>query len=122
MSKQTLNLNFQDPSGQPIDGGYVVFRLSVDISAAASTGPQVVAGRVTSATLDNNGSCTVSLWPNDVMFPSGSDYFVEAFTAKGLPVWQGELTVTSIDYLLQEDGISTFLLETSNVDSILLEN
>ncbi len=92
-SKQSVSLTFQDPSGTPLALGSVTFRLQVDISTFANSGPQVSAGRVVTAALDSSGSCTVLLWPNNLLAPA-SIYFVTAYTAQGQPVWRGELTVT----------------------------
>ncbi len=123
-SKQTVVLGFQDSLGNPLTGGTVTFDLNVDISTATALGPQINARQTASAICDSNGVITVKLWPNDVLVPSGSVYFVQAYTSLGQPVWRGELKVASsgvTDYLLQEDGISVFLLETSLVDAIILE-
>ena len=92
-SKQSITLTFQDPSGQPIALGLATFRLQADISTSATSGPQVSAGRLVTAALDSSGSCTVLLWPNNLLAPA-SIYFVMAYTAQGQPVWRGELTVT----------------------------
>lgn len=121
MSQTAVFLTFQDPAGNPLAGGSVVFRLSVDISTATNGGPQIAAGRDVKADLDSNGSCIVLLWPNDNLFPSGSVYFTTAYTAQGQPAWQDELTIaTSTDaFLLQEDG-SLFLLE-DGTGALLLE-
>jgi hypothetical protein len=92
-TKQSVTVTFQDPSGNPLSLGTVTFRLQVDISTHTSGGPQVAAGRIVSASLDSSGSCTVLLWPNNLLAPA-SIYFVTAYTAEGQPVWQGEMTVT----------------------------
>ena len=92
-TKQSVTLTFQDPSGQPLALGSVTFRLQVDISTFADNGPQISAGRLTTATLDSSGSCTVLLWPNNLLAPA-SIYFLTAYTAEGQPAWRGELTVT----------------------------
>lgn len=120
-TQQLVVLNFQDASGNPLAVGYVLFRLSVDISAAQATGPQIVAGRVVKAMLDSTGTCNVFLWPNADLLPAGSVYFVEAYTAHGQLAWQGELTVNDVSYILQEDGVSLFLLEGSTIDGIIQE-
>ncbi len=91
---QSVTLTFQDPGGNPIAGGKVTFRLSYDISNATAGGVQVSAGIVTSATLDNSGSCTVTLYRTDTLFPSGAIYFVEAYTAAGQSVYSHQMTVT----------------------------
>lgn len=93
-SKQSVTLVFQDPAGNPLAGGSVTFMLNVDISTAASSGPQVAAQSTVTATLDGSGSCTVDLWPNNVLSPAGSVYFVNAYAADGQPAWSGQMTVT----------------------------
>ena len=92
-SKVPVTVTFQDPSGTPIADGSVTFSLNIDISAAASDGPQIAAGRIVTATLDSSGSATVDLWPNDLI-STGSVYFVEAFSAQGEPAWNGQMTVS----------------------------
>lgn len=111
-------LTFQDPSGTPLAGGYVTFQLQFDISTGSAAGPQIAAGRMTQATLDTNGSCTVTLAPNATYLPTGSVYFVKAYTAAGQPAWSGEITVAAPSYLLLENG-GRILLE--NGGGILLE-
>lgn len=118
---QTVVLAFQDAAGNPLANGYVLFRLSVDISFAQDTGPQVAAGRVTRLNLDSNGMGNAQLWPNTQLVPAGSVYFTTAYTAQGQIAWQGELTVGPVNFLLQEDGIDVFLLEDSLTDAIILE-
>lgn len=93
-TKQSVTLTFLDPSNTPLAGGSVVFRLNYDISVMTSGGPQVSAKRAVTVTLDDSGSCTVPLWPNNILFPANSIYFVTAYTAQGQPAWSGELTVT----------------------------
>lgn len=92
VTKQSVTLVFQDPSGAPIANGSVTFRLQQDISTATSGGPQVSAGLFLTATLDSSGSVTVLLWPTSMMQPSAI-YFVAAYTASGKPAWQGTLVV-----------------------------
>jgi hypothetical protein len=121
-SKVPVPLNFQDAAGNPLANGTVTFRLSMDISAGLASGPQVSAGIVTTLTLDANGSGTALLYPNDTMVPAGTIYFVSAYTFQGQLAWQGQITVATTDYLLQEDGSSLFLLESSPIDAILLES
>lgn len=93
-AQQPYIFTFQDPAGNPLAGGRVEFRLNVDISTAASSGSQICAGRTATATLDSNGSCTVSLWPNGTLLPSGSVYVVTAYTALGQLAWSGQMTLT----------------------------
>jgi hypothetical protein len=93
-SQQSVSLTFQDPSGSPLVGGSVHFELSVDLSTALALGPQITAQRVVEVTLDDTGSCTVLLWPNNLLVPANSVYFVNAYTAEGQPAWSGQMTVT----------------------------
>jgi hypothetical protein len=86
-------LTFFDPAGNPLAGGSVRITLSADISTATSGGPQVTAQRTVVATLDDNGIVIVNLWPNSTLSPTGTVYFVQAFTAEGQPAWDGQLTV-----------------------------
>lgn len=93
VTKQSVTLNFLDPSGAPLASGSVIIRLQQDISSAASGGPQVVAGRPVKATLNSSGTVTVLLWPTTGMSPAAV-YFVRAFTALGQPAWSGTMTVS----------------------------
>ena len=65
-SRQVVGGNWQDALANPISGGSITFQLNTDGQAGTT---QVMAGRVTSATLDSNGSVAASpiinLWPND---------------------------------------------------------
>lgn len=103
--KQNYTLTFQDPSGQPLAGGSVTLRLNVDASTNGASGPQITAGRLVSAVLDDTGSAIVTIWPNDQLFPTDTIYFVTAYTALGEPVWRGQLsfTTTGTGFLLQEN-------------------
>jgi hypothetical protein len=125
-SQQVVIVTFQDPSGQPLAGGEVTFQLSVDISTSLAGGPQVSAGRLTRATLDSTGSAIVQLWPNDILSPAGSVYFVQAYTVLGEYAWSGQLIVLSsgsgVDFLLQETGAPNLFLLEDTVGAILLEN
>jgi len=94
-TQQSVTLSFFDPAGNPLAGGSVRLTLNIDISTAVVNGPQIAAQRTTETTLDDEGSGTVDLWPNDVLFPAGSVYFVEAYSAEGQPAWSGQMTVTS---------------------------
>lgn len=92
MAKVSFTLVFQDPSGQPLAGGSVTLRLNTDASVSNS---QIVAGRLVIATLDTNGSATVTIWPNDQLDPAGTVYFVDAYCANGQPAWRGQMTFTT---------------------------
>lgn len=90
--RQSVSFTFFDPSGAPLAGGKVTARLSTDLSASVVSGPQVAATEV-SAVLDSGGSATLSLWPNRLLLPADSVYFINAFSAQGQPVWSGQTTV-----------------------------
>jgi hypothetical protein len=92
---------FQDPAGNPLAGGTATFRLSTD---AMSPSGQISAGRVVTATLDENGTATVSLWNNTLLNPPNTVYFVEAFTAEGQPAWSGEITIDTVSVVTQTNG------------------
>jgi hypothetical protein len=92
--KQSVVLNYQDPAGNPLADGKVHIMLSVDLSVVEDSGPQISAQRVVIVALDSLGSCTVLLWPNNLLSPAGSVYFVTAYSADGQPAWSGQMTVT----------------------------
>jgi hypothetical protein len=94
MSQQSVTLVFQAPSGAPLAGGQVQIHLGQDASLGTSGGPSVNT-RTVLTTLDGSGSCTVLLWPNDALYPAGTVYFVNAYTASGQLVWSGQMTVDS---------------------------
>jgi hypothetical protein len=117
---QTVVISFQDPAGNPLANGYVKLRLQQDISAAFTGGPQIAAGRTVTIQLDENGIGVVKLWQTTNLFPTTS-FFAEAYTAKGQPCWQGNITVgVGASYILLEDG-SLILLETGGPNGILTE-
>jgi hypothetical protein len=93
--QQEVVFNVQDPSGQPIAFGELVIKLSMDISTVGIGGQQIVAGRTVRVQLDVNGSATVLLWPNDVLYPLGSTYLIRVYTAQGQPCYSEQLVVTS---------------------------
>ncbi len=80
---------FQDNEGNPLVNGYLLFQLNHD--ETVNTNTQVCAGRIIKIPLDSSGNVVVSpsysLWPNDVILPAGSFYFVSAYTASGQLVW-----------------------------------
>ena len=94
-TQQSVTLVFQDAAANPLAGGLVRLTLNVDISIAVSSGPQIAAQRTVDGTLDDSGSVTLNLWPNDVLFPANSVYFVQAYTSTGQPAWDGQMTVSS---------------------------
>jgi len=120
-TRYPFNFTFQKASGEPLAGGRMDLRISQD--ARDSTDDiQVCAGKIVSTALDGNGSCTVFLYPNDRLSPSTTVYMVKAYSSIGQLVWQGEYSLTSANsfFLLQEDGVSLFLLEDGS-GAILLE-
>lgn len=92
--RQIVGGNFQDSSGNPLNGGSVTFRLSTD---AVATSTQIAASILTSAVLDANGniSGTVFIWPNDQLNPATTVYRITAYSAKGQQVWQSENVIPS---------------------------
>jgi hypothetical protein len=92
--RQIVGGNFQDPEGNPLNGGSVTFRLTTD---AVATGTQVTAAILTKATLDTSGNIvgTVKLWPNDQLNPSDTIYRIKAYVASGLRVWETEAAIPS---------------------------
>lgn len=121
MALTTVSFTFQDPSGAPLAGGRVELHLNYDISTSTSGGVQVVGGRTITETLDNNGSASPLVWPNDQLFPANSVYFVTAYSSVGQPVWSGEVTVSGEGDLLLETG-DPILLEVGGTSFIELES
>lgn len=93
-SKVSVTLVFQSPSGAPLANGQVQIKLNQDASLGTSGGPSVSTKTILAA-LDSSGSVTLSLWPNDLLLPIGSIYFVNAFSAIGEPAWSGQMTFHS---------------------------
>jgi hypothetical protein len=112
---------FQAPSGAPLALGSVRFRLNTDASTATAGGVQIAAQRIVTAALDSSGEATVSLWANTDLSPAGTVYVIQAFTAEGELVWQGEATLTPQNFIMQEDTTSFILLEGSVTDALLQE-
>ena len=94
MAQQSVTFTFQDAGGNPLAGGEVQIHLNQDASLGISGGPSV-STRTIHVTLDGSGSATVLLWPNDLLLPAGSVYFVNAFSALGEPAWDGQISVHS---------------------------
>jgi hypothetical protein len=88
--------NFQDAAGNPLAFGYVTFRLNTDAMAGDC---QLSAGRVVTFPLDADGNLSGEIWPNDLMIPSNTVYFAIAYTAKGQPVWEQQLYITSLSWV-----------------------
>lgn len=95
MPQVSITLTFQDPAGNPLALGQVQVRLTQDASLGVSSGPSVVCRRTILLALDGSGSVTFLIWPNDILLPTGSAYFVNAFSALGQPSWSGQMTVDS---------------------------
>lgn len=113
-------MHFELPDGTPIANGTFVARLSTD--AVTSSGQQISAGRVVKLPLDVNGDVVLTLFPNADLTPSDTIYFAKVYDSRGALVWQQEivLSLSGIDYLLQSDDVSHFLLAGSLTDAILL--
>jgi hypothetical protein len=80
---------FQDVAGNPLANGFLLMRLSQDGQVNTST--EVCAGWVFKVLLDASGNVSSSppqsVWPNDVISPSGTFYNVSAYSAEGQLVW-----------------------------------
>jgi hypothetical protein len=80
---------FQDNEGNPLANGYLLLELSQDCTVNTTT--QVCSNCIIKVPLDVNGNVVVSpvysLWPNDVLTPSGTFYFISAYTVNGELVW-----------------------------------
>jgi hypothetical protein len=96
MAQVSITLNFQSAAGNPLAGGRVQIRLTQDASLGVPGGPSVSCLRTTILTLSGTGSVTFSIWPNDVFLPTGSAYFVTAYSAAGQVSWVGQMTVDSL--------------------------
>lgn len=123
MAVQFTVFTFQDATGAPLAGGRMTIRLNTDASTDSALGPQVVAGRLSAVTLDNTGSCSIPLWPNDQLSPPNTVYLVKAYTVLGQLAWSGPVIVVTggpDNFILQESGFN-FILEDGTGD-IALEN
>lgn len=80
---------FQDALGNPLANGYMLFELSQDAQVNGTT--QIAAGFVVKVPLDGSGniitSTAQSVWPNDVLSPTGTFYNVSVYSALGQLVW-----------------------------------
>ncbi len=104
MSKrQVINGGFQDALGNPLDSGYLTFRLNTDASTGTN---QVSAGIIVRVELDASGNVrdSVSFWPNDQLSPSGTVYILAAYTSRGQLAWREQFSLPS--------GMSSFDLNT----------
>jgi hypothetical protein len=81
--------SFQDNEGNPLANGYLLLELSQDCIVNTTT--LVCSNFTVKVPLDVNGnvvtSPSYSVWPNDVLTPSGTFYFISAYTANGELVW-----------------------------------
>jgi hypothetical protein len=81
--------SFQDNEGNPLANGYLLLELSQDCIVNTTT--RVCSNFTVKVPLDVNGnvvtSPSYSVWPNDVLTPSGTFYFISAYTANGELVW-----------------------------------
>jgi hypothetical protein len=91
-SGRGVSFTFQDASGAPIAFGTLSIRLNTDV-VVLSGDAQVAANRLTRVTLDDTGSCTIDLWPNDQLSPPNSVYLVRVNTVEGLLVWDEQTVV-----------------------------
>lgn len=84
--RQIINGSWQDAMGNPLNLGYLTFRLNTDGQA----GVQVAAGRLVVVPLDAFGNIAgvVSMWTNDSLTPAGTVYDIRAYTFKGQEVWR----------------------------------
>jgi len=80
---------FQDSSGNPLANGYLTIQLSQD--GVVNTSTMVCSGYEITVKLDANGNVISSpaqtIWPNDVITPSGTFYTIYAYSANGQLVW-----------------------------------
>jgi hypothetical protein len=87
---QLINGNFQDAEGNVLALGNLVLELSQDEQLSSLAG-QVASGIKITISLNSSGSVSTSppqsVWPTDVMNPSGASYTVWAYTAEGQLAW-----------------------------------
>jgi hypothetical protein len=80
---------FVDSDGNPLANGYLIFQLSQD--STANTTVPVGSGYEIKIPLDSSGNIVTSpaysLWPNNVLTPSNTFYFVSGYTEQGQLVW-----------------------------------
>ncbi len=81
--------SFQDSLGDLLVNGYLIMQLSQDAQVNGTT--QITAGSKIRINLNSSGSVSTSpnqsVWPNDVLSPSGTFYIVTAYSANGQLVW-----------------------------------
>ena len=80
---------FTDSEGNPLSNGYLLFTLNQD--GIVNTNTKVCSGSTIKVPLNSSGSVAASpvysLWPNDVITPSGSFYTVTAYDSNGQLTW-----------------------------------
>lgn len=88
-TNQLTGGGFQDALGNALANGYLEMELSQDAVTSDST--QVASGYTIRINLDTDGniitSPSQSVWPNDVLAPTGTFYNVSAFSSEGQLVW-----------------------------------
>jgi hypothetical protein len=86
---QIVNGAFQDPEGNPLANGFLLFELSQD--GVVNTSTRVCAGHTIRVPLNSSGdvpsSPIYSLWPNTVITPSTTFYTLSAYSSTGQLVW-----------------------------------
>jgi len=89
---------FQDPSGNSLNGGTLTVQLNVDANTCDNL--QKSANVLDRVTLDANGNVPtgiLNLYPNAKLSAdvqgNNTIYYMKAYTAKGLLVWQKNVTV-----------------------------
>lgn len=86
---QIIGGAFQDIYGNPLANGYLIFQLSQD--AQVNGNKEICAGYKVKVPLDANGNIVTNpanyAWPNNVLTPATTFYYVSAYTAQGQLVW-----------------------------------
>lgn len=87
---QLIGGHFQDAEGNVLNAGHLSMELVQDEQLSSNTG-QVCGGIKITILLDSGGSVSTSpaqsVWPTDVMSPSGASYTVRGYTAQGELAW-----------------------------------
>ena len=88
---QVVGGHFQDSQGNILANGYLTFTLNQDETDTATENIEICSGRVIRIPLDDTGSIPASpvysLWPNDLLTPTGSFYSIIAYSKHGERVW-----------------------------------
>lgn len=96
MAQQNYSVTYQLPNGTPLADGSVTVRLNTDAVALGTGGHQITAGKVVKVLLDDTGSATFLIWPNDQLTPAGTVYILEAFSARGESAWSGQVSIATV--------------------------